>query len=162
MENHQLINTPIGVLQINASSKGLRAISLLSEATNTKDNPNDITEIAAVQLSEYFQGKRNNFELALDWNGHSSFYQSVWNYLLTIPFGQTKSYGEIAKDLGNSGASRAVGLANGKNPIPIIVPCHRVIGSDGSLTGFALGIEIKKQLLAMENPECFGIQGKLF
>jgi len=157
----QVISTKIGHLKIEASNNGLRRILLLGSLPTVDPNQNKYTEIAAIQLKEYFSGKRKKFDVNLDWKGHSEFYQSVWNYLLTIPSGQTRSYGEIAKHLDNPGASRAVGLANGKNPIPIIVPCHRVIGSNGALTGFALGLHIKKQLLAHENPESFGMQGEL-
>ena len=157
----QVINSPIGVLQIEASDAGLRAIKLLSEISK-EEAPNKYSEQTAQELKEYFAGNRVEFEVNLDWEGYSEFYLSVWSYLLTIPIGQTRSYGEIAKYLDNPGASRAVGLANGKNPIPIIVPCHRVIGSNGALTGFALGVDVKKQLLALENPTSFGMQGELF
>ena len=102
------------------------------------------------QLAEYFAGERQNFDLKMAPKG-TSFQQGVWKELQKIPFGQTASYGEIAKRIGNSKASRAVGMANGKNPIPIIVPCHRVIGKDGSLTGFGGGLDIKRQLLKLEN-----------
>ena len=162
MEHHQLLKTAIGFLQIKASEKGIRSITLHREQPRFKETPSAITEQATQELKEYFMGKRRAFSVALDWEGQSVFYQSVWKYLLTIPSGQTRSYGEIAKYLDNPGASRAVGLANGKNPILIIVPCHRVIGSNGALTGFASGLDIKKKLLAHENPESFGMQGELF
>ncbi|MCL4107171.1 UNVERIFIED_CONTAM: hypothetical protein GTU68_032986 [Idotea baltica] len=92
----------------------------------------------------------------------TSFYQKVWNELLKIPYGETASYLDIAKKLGDPNSTRAVGMANGKNPIAIIVPCHRVIGSNGSLTGYAYGNEIKRQLLALENPKEYAINGTLF
>lgn len=101
------------------------------------------------QLSEYFAGKRQGFDLKIAPRG-TAFQERVWQELRKIPFGGTASYGEIAERIGNSKASRAVGMANGKNPIPIIVPCHRVIGKDGSLTGFGGGLDVKKQLLALE------------
>jgi methylated-DNA-[protein]-cysteine S-methyltransferase len=101
------------------------------------------------QLSEYFSGRRQDFDLKLSPKG-TAFQQSIWQELRKIPFGRTASYGEIARRVGNPKANRAVGMANGKNPIPIIVPCHRVIGKDGSLTGFGGGLEIKKQLLKLE------------
>lgn len=162
MEYTQTIKSNIGYLQIEASDDGLRAVKLLKKAPTKNNAPNKHTVDAAQELEQYFKGSLKEFKVKLDWEGYSEFYQSVWSYLLTIPVGQTKTYGDIAKHLDKPGASRAVGLANGKNPIPIIVPCHRVIGSNGALTGFALGLHIKKQLLAHENPESFGIQGALF
>jgi len=162
MEYQQLIKTTIGYLQINASEIGIRSILFHKEKPIVKERQSVITKLAAKELYEYFKGNRKKFSVELDWKGHSKFYQSVWKYLLTIPCGQTKSYGEIAKHLKNPGASRAVGLVNGKNPIPIIVPCHRVIGSNGALTGYASGLDIKKKLLAHENPKTFGMQGELF
>jgi methylated-DNA-[protein]-cysteine S-methyltransferase len=102
------------------------------------------------QLSEYFAGKRQVFDLKISPRG-TAFQQSIWQELRKIPFGKTESYGEIARRVGSPKASRAVGMANSKNPIPIIVPCHRVIGKDGSLTGFGGGLEVKKQLLKLED-----------
>jgi methylated-DNA-[protein]-cysteine S-methyltransferase len=102
------------------------------------------------QLAEYFARKRQEFNLQIAPKG-TAFQQRVWQELQKIPFGQTVNYGEIAKRVGNPKASRAVGMANGKNPIPIIVPCHRVIGKDGSLTGFGGGLDVKSQLLKLEN-----------
>ncbi len=101
------------------------------------------------QLTAYFAGKLKEFDLPLVLNG-TEFQKLVWRKLQEIPYGETTSYGQIAKKIGNPEASRAVGLANGSNPIPIIVPCHRVIGSNGDLTGFGGGIPIKKKLLALE------------
>ena len=101
------------------------------------------------QLREYFSGRRKEFSVALDMRG-TRFQKAVWEALLAIPFGQTKSYGQLAKQLGNPRATRAVGAANGRNPISIIVPCHRVIGSSGKLTGFAGGLEVKAHLLSLE------------
>ena len=101
------------------------------------------------QLSEYFSGSRQEFDLTISPKG-TVFQQRIWQELQKIPFGRTASYGDIARRVGNPKASRAVGMANSKNPIPIIVPCHRVIGKDGSLTGFGGGLEIKKQLLKLE------------
>ncbi len=103
-----------------------------------------------LQLTEYFAGKRQDFDLRLSPEG-TAFQKRVWQELQKIPFGQTACYGDIAERIGNPKASRAVGMANGKNPLPIIVPCHRVIGKDGSLTGFGGGLEVKKQLLNLEN-----------
>jgi methylated-DNA-[protein]-cysteine S-methyltransferase len=101
------------------------------------------------QLEAYFAGERTEFDLALDLVG-TSFQKRVWEALLTIPYGETRSYGEIARQIGAPGAFRAVGLANGHNPIGIIVPCHRVIGSNGSLTGYGGGLDRKRALLELE------------
>lgn len=101
------------------------------------------------QLAEYFAGERREFDLPLAPEG-TPFERAVWGELAKIPFGETRSYGEIAEALGRPGAARAVGRANGANPIPIVVPCHRVIGSDGSLTGFGGGLDVKSRLLELE------------
>ena len=106
-------------------------------------------ETAIAQLREYFEGRRRKFELPLAPAG-TDFQRRVWRALATIPFGETISYGELAHRIGNPRGSRAVGLANGANPLPIIVPCHRVIGANGSLTGFGGGLPIKRALLALE------------
>ena len=103
----------------------------------------------AAQLAEYFRGERTRFDLELDFAG-TEFQKQVWAALLTIPFGETRTYAEIAAQIGKLKAVRAVGAANGRNPISIIAPCHRVIGADGSLTGFAGGLAIKEKLLALE------------
>jgi len=108
---------------------------------------------AARQLTEYFAGTRHSFELPLAPRG-TSFQLAVWGALQSIPYGETVSYGELARRLGAPSAARAVGLANGANPLPVIVPCHRVIGADGSLTGFGGGLPIKRALLALERAEC--------
>lgn len=159
----QIIKSPIGYLSLKATKLGLRSVQLHPENISVKtDTSNQYTNQASKEILEYFDGKRKVFSVDLDWSGYSDFYISVWSYLMEIPIGQTRSYGEIAKFLKNPGASRAVGLANGKNPMPVIVPCHRVIGSNGALTGFASGLHIKKQLLAFENPNSFAVQGNLF
>jgi methylated-DNA-[protein]-cysteine S-methyltransferase len=101
------------------------------------------------QLAEYFDGRRKTFSLALGFAG-TDFQRKVWRALLTIPFGETRSYAQIAKQIGSPGASRAVGAANGRNPIAIVAPCHRVIGTSGKLTGFAGGLDAKAYLLALE------------
>jgi methylated-DNA-[protein]-cysteine S-methyltransferase len=108
---------------------------------------------ATVQLAEYFAGKRRVFSLPLAPRG-TPFQRSVWQALRQIPYGETVSYGELARRLGRTSGARAVGLANGANPLPIIVPCHRVIGADGSLTGFGGGLSIKRALLALEDAAC--------
>lgn len=153
---HKLMKSPVGELKLIASDTGLAAI--LWENDNPKrvrlnsaaeDRRHPILLETERQLAEYFSGKRKTFTVPLDFAG-TNFQKSVWRALLKIPFGQTKSYGEIAKSLGNTKAVRAVGAANGKNPISIIAPCHRVIGSTGKLTGFAGGLDVKAQLLELE------------
>lgn len=106
-------------------------------------------EAAIAQLEEYFAGRRQSFHLPLAPEG-TSFQRMVWQALIEIPYGETVSYGELARRIGRPQASRAVGLANGANPLPIVIPCHRVIGADGSLTGFGGGLDIKRKLLALE------------
>jgi len=101
------------------------------------------------QLTEYFEGKRTQFDLPLDVEG-TPFQKAVWSELLRIPYGETRTYGEIAKAVGRPGAARAVGMANHENPIAVVIPCHRVIGRDGSLTGYAGGVHLKAQLLSIE------------
>ena len=151
------MDSPVGRLKLVASGKGLAAI--LWPNDNPKRVPlGDLIEDAAnpfliqaeAELTEYFAGKRSVFTVPLDFNG-TGFQKSVWQALLTIPFGETRSYGQIAVQLGKPSASRAVGAANGKNPISIIAPCHRVIGTNGKLTGFAGGLETKAHLLALED-----------
>lgn len=109
-------------------------------------------ELYRRQLEEYFDGRRRVFEIPLDLRG-SSFQKAVWSAVAAIPFGRTASYGQIAQLIGRPGASRAVGAANGHNPIPIVIPCHRVIGADGSLTGYSSGLRVKRQLLLHEGLE---------
>ncbi|MCV6615698.1 MAG: methylated-DNA--[protein]-cysteine S-methyltransferase [Cellvibrionaceae bacterium] len=144
----QTIPSPIGELQVCADNNGICAI-LYAPAPDYQLSPNPHTEAACHQLSQYFNGERKQFELPISPQG-SEFQTQVWQQLQRIPYGQTRSYGEIAKALNKPNAVRAVGGANGKNPIPIIVPCHRVIGANGKLTGFAGGLEAKAWLLAHE------------
>lgn len=115
-----------------------------------EERPNSLTNMAMIQLEEYFDSSRKQFSVPIQPEG-SSFQHLVWNELQQIEWGHTKSYGEIAHRIGKPGASRAVGNANNKNPIPIIIPCHRVIGRTGQLTGYAGGLEIKSQLLQHES-----------
>lgn len=147
------IDSPVGPLVLMASPKGLAGLFFGHRAPEDGRPPDDPDSphlnAAESQLGEYFRGDRTCFELKLDARG-TAFQERVWQQLTTIPFGTTWSYGDIARNLENPGAVRAVGLANGSNPISIIVPCHRVIGADGSMTGFGGGLEIKQQLLTHE------------
>jgi methylated-DNA-[protein]-cysteine S-methyltransferase len=154
--SYKKIDSPVGELKLVASDKGVAAI--LWENDNPDRVPlgplmveseNPILRETERQLGAYFAGKLKTFTVPLDFKG-TAFQRRVWEALLTIPFGETRSYGEIARQIGNPSASRAVGAANGKNPISIIAPCHRVIGSTGELTGFAGGLEAKERLLGLE------------
>ncbi|MBM1105349.1 methylated-DNA--[protein]-cysteine S-methyltransferase [Aurantibacter crassamenti] len=145
------IKTPLGIAKILGDADGLQSIIVLNnEETVTKVIPEELEE-AVYQLNEYFEGNRQQFDLDLNPQG-TDFQQKVWQALLDIPFGKTTSYLNLSKTLGDVKAIRAVASANGKNPLWIVVPCHRVIGSDGSLTGYAGGLHRKKWLLEHESP----------
>jgi methylated-DNA-[protein]-cysteine S-methyltransferase len=145
---HTIISTPIGTLRLTLADDGaLTGIGFAGDDEPATHDPR--FDDAATQLREYFAGERAAFDLELRPSGNA-FEQRVWDELLTIPYGQTTSYAEIARRIGRAGAARAVGRANARNPIAIVVPCHRVIGSDGSLTGYAGGLECKRSLLALE------------
>lgn len=150
------IASPVGTLTLAASEKGLVAILWenddprrvrLDMETENADHP--ILIAAEQQLADYFAGRQTHFDLPLDFRG-TDFQQQVWAALLTIPFGETRSYADIARAIGRPTACRAVGAANGKNPISIVAPCHRVIGANGTLTGFAGGMKAKEYLLTLE------------
>jgi methylated-DNA-[protein]-cysteine S-methyltransferase len=150
------IDSPVGRLRLVASDAGLRAILWPDDGPTrvrldeSVDDPGHaVLAVAVVQLGEYFAGTRTEFDVPLDPVG-TDFQRSVWAALRTIPFGTTVSYGEQAERLGDRRKARAVGAANGRNPISIVVPCHRVIGANGTLTGFAGGTEAKAWLLAHE------------
>ncbi|MCK9797779.1 methylated-DNA--[protein]-cysteine S-methyltransferase [Pseudomonas sp. MAFF 302030] len=153
---YTLMNSPVGQLTLVARGSRLAAILWENDAPQrvrlgpmqeAPDTP--VLQETQRQLGEYFAGGRSNFELELDFMG-TEFQRQVWQALLTIPFGETRSYSDIARQIGRPKAVRAVGAANGRNPISIIAPCHRVIGASGSLTGFAGGLPAKQFLLALE------------
>jgi len=153
MIHYRTIDSPIGPLALAGRSGVLTHLRMLNqtyEPNRTDWVPDDRAFPDAVdQLKAYFAGLRTNFDLELSLAG-SAFQRRVWQALLTIPYGETRSYGQIAEQIGAFGSARAVGLANGRNPIAIIVPCHRVIGASGSLTGYGGGLERKRSLLDME------------
>ena len=153
VRNHLVIASPVGKLRLVASEKGLVAIDVRNNAkqvVTAKDaSAQAILKKTKQQLDQYFAGKRTSFDVALDLVG-TEFQVQAWRALCRIPFGKTISYGQQASNIKKPKAFRAVGSANGKNPIPIIVPCHRVVSSDGSLGGYSLGLKMKKQLLALE------------
>ena len=144
------IDSPVGPLLLAVSERGLVALEFDGRSIlKGWEESAEKTAPYARQLEEYFAGGRRRFDLPLDLRG-TDFQKRCWQELLKIPYGETRSYAEIARAIGNPAAVRAVGLANGKNPIAIVVPCHRVIGSDGSLTGYGGGLETKRKLLQLE------------
>lgn len=146
------IKTPLGPARIKGDENGIASVSALNTEDVTYDEviPEEL-EDCVYQLREYFEGKRREFHLKLNPEG-SDFQKRVWEELLKVPYGKTMSYLELSKKLGDVKAIRAVAGANGKNPLWVIVPCHRVIGSDGSLTGYGAGLWRKKWLLEHESP----------
>ncbi len=160
---YKAMKSPVGTLKLVGNEAGLAAILWEADdprrvrlSVEAEDGTHPVLLETERQLNEYFGGKRKSFSLDLVFAG-TEFQRSVWRALLTIPFGETRTYGQIAKQVGNARAVRAVGAANGKNPIAIVTPCHRVIGSTGKLTGFAGGLEAKARLLALES----GREGKV-
>jgi methylated-DNA-[protein]-cysteine S-methyltransferase len=156
--NYTYLETPIGTLLVAGDDDAVRRIDFPKngkarapeqEWTESARGP---VGIAVKQLREYFAGRRAEFDLPLAPEG-TEFQRSVWRNLQDIPYGETISYGELAKRVGNPKASRAVGAANGQNPIPIVIPCHRVIGANGKLTGFGGGLPTKEALLALETKQ---------
>jgi len=141
--------SPLGWIQIQASHDAITSLVFCDERKNDACSDSPILLECIRQLDEYFDGRRTSFDLPVEQKG-TKFQQNVWNVLTGIPFGKTVSYGDVAKMLNNPKSMRAVGAANGKNKLWIIVPCHRVIGANGSLTGYAGGIERKKWLLEHE------------
>ncbi len=158
-----IMPSPVGMLTLVARGNCLAAVLWEEERENRvrlgtlhRDDQCPVLRETARQLGEYFDGKRQRFELALDFAG-TEFQRQVWAALLAIPFGETRSYSDIARQLGNPRAVRAVGAANGRNPISIIAPCHRVIGASGNLTGFAGGLAAKQYLLALEGRQSLAL-----
>lgn len=154
MRSYTEIESPVGPLILVADDEGLRRIDFVHGRHPARPDPSwqeDSTAFGEIisQLNAYFAGNLKQFTLPLAPEG-TDFQQKVWKSLCDIPYGETISYGHLARCIGNPNASRAVGLANGSNPIPIIIPCHRVIGSNGKLTGYGGGLPIKEKLLALE------------
>jgi methylated-DNA-[protein]-cysteine S-methyltransferase len=150
------VDSPIGRLKLVATDEGLAGILWETDHprharlnVEAEDDAHPVLVETERQLEEYFAGQRTAFTMKLDLAG-TAFQRKVWNALLTIPFGETRSYGQIARQIGNPAAARAVGAANGRNPVSIVAPCHRVLGATGRLTGFAGGLDAKAHLLALE------------
>ena len=168
IRHYTFVETPVGRLLI----AGAREIVMLSNFPTGSQamqpwpewlRDDNMFSNAKQQFTEYFEGTRTEFTMAVEMDG-TNFQKQCWTALRQVPYGATISYGELAQRIGRPGASRAVGAANHANPLPLVVPCHRVIGSDKSLTGFGGGLDTKLQLLAMENPTAYGTdtQGNLF
>lgn len=149
---YYIYDTPAGVITITASGKAITGITFGTSAAGEKLET-ELIKKAHVQLSEYFEGKRKSFDVPLEPKG-TAFQKKVWEALCAVDYGTTKSYKDIATACGNDKACRAVGMANNKNPIAILIPCHRVIGSDGSLVGYGGGLDIKQKLLDLELRGC--------
>lgn len=152
MRNIFYYNTKIGRIGIEENGIAITKLDFINKDVQEEileKNETDLLKRAINELNDYLDGKRSSFDLQLEPNG-TEFQKKVWNALKEIPYGETRSYGEIAKAIGNEKASRAVGMANNKNPIAIIIPCHRVIGANGKLVGYAGGLDIKEKLLQLE------------
>ena len=150
--NYLLLASPLGTLRLWSNGRQLVQIEFGDRKAvpeGARQQGDAVLQSAGEQLEEYFAGTRRRFDLPLAPKG-TDFQQSVWRALAEIPWGQWRSYADIARAIGRPRAVRAVGAANGRNPLPIVVPCHRVVGSDGSLTGFAGGLEMKRYLLELE------------
>ncbi len=147
--NYFVYAMPPGRLSIAANERGIVRIAFGDAAFDMPRRPSALTNTAATQLQEYFAGKRRAFDVPVDLQG-TPFQLEVWNRLSAIPYGQTRTYAEIAEEIGKPKAFRAVGMANNKNPVPIIVPCHRVIGARGKLVGYAADVKVKRYLLELE------------
>jgi len=155
MIQYTVLESPIGPLPVARDELGIRTVLLPEGRMKADPDPSWVRDDAAfddvrTQLGEYFAGTRTSFDLPLHLVG-SAWQRKVWQALLDIPCGETESYGGLAARIGSPGAARAVGLANGQNPVPIVVPCHRVIGTNGSLTGYGGGLDAKRWLLAHES-----------
>lgn len=146
-----IIKSPLGFTKITGDLDGIASVTVLNSEEKITDIIPEVLEDCVLQLNQYFEGSREQFSLKLNPKG-TDFQNRVWNALQTIPHGKTTSYLQLSKQLGDVKAIRAVANANGKNPLWIVIPCHRVIGSDGSLTGYAGGLHRKKWLIEHESP----------
>ena len=145
------LETPLGLMEIQAIDTGIQAIGFVA-SRQRESGEHPLLKEAAGQLAAYFAGRLSRFDLPLSPQG-TGFQRKVWSALQRVPYGQTASYGQIARQIGQPGAGRAVGAANGRNPVAIVVPCHRIIGANGTLTGYAGGLERKAWLLKLEQSQ---------
>lgn len=155
-----VIASPVGALGIETDGDAITAVTFHARQP-VSPRVSGVAADVQRQLHEYFEGRRTTFDVPLAPEG-TAFQRDVWNALLRIPYGETTTYGQLARTIGRPSAVRAVGAANGQNPIPIIIPCHRVIGSDGRLVGFGGGLNVKRFLLALERPAASGVEQRLF
>ena len=149
---HDHFDTPLGLMEINADKQSVLSIHFVDEVKTVKAN--SMTDLAKIQMLQYYKGELKEFDMPMEPEG-TDFQKSVWRALITVDYGETCSYADIANKINNPKAVRAVGSANGKNPMTIVVPCHRIIGSNGSLTGYASGVDRKAWLLNHEAPSLF-------
>lgn len=159
-----IISTPVGAIKLEGSEYGLRFLQILSDQDAAQADYGYDPSLSPIvdQLNSYFEGTLKEFNVSLDLREHPEFYVNIWRVLRTIPYGKTRTYSQIARFLQNAKWARAVGNASSHNPLAIIIPCHRVIGKNGKLTGYAYGKNIKRKLLQLENPGHYANQGKLF
>ena len=157
------VDSPFGYWEIQGSELGISRVRCIKDIPDHQEEESpELLKEASLQLSEYFKGTNRAFDLKLDFGGAPDFHRRVWEELLKIPYGRTTTYLAIASALGNPLAVRAVGQANARNPIAIVVPCHRCIAGSGDLQGYFYGLDLKRALLELENPQGFARQGKLF
>ena len=168
MTYQAIISSPLGKILLSGSENGITRISFWKEDVSGPeadgiilDQVPDCLKDCAQQLQEYFDGTRKEFDLKLDFGDAPAFHKEVWKMVKLIPYGRTRTYAEIAAIIDHQFAYRAVGHANGMNPLPIVIPCHRVFGKYGSLTGYAYGLEMKRWLLSHESPGNYMKQGDL-
>ena len=162
MEEKTHFLSPFGCFEVRGSELGISSVKLVDTQPCPAGPIPSVLKEAILQLSEYFKGQREIFDLKLNFGDTTRFHQAVWKELLKIPYGHTTTYLSIAEKLGDPKAVRAVGQANRNNPIAIIVPCHRCIAKNGDLQGYFYGVDMKRQLLELENPLSFARQGSLF
>jgi methylated-DNA-[protein]-cysteine S-methyltransferase len=156
------IQSPFGPIELLISDMGLKQLKFIKNVPNASNVIPEEAQPYVRQLEEYFNHERTQFTVPIDWEGIPEFQKDVLKIVQTIPYGKTRTYEQIAQFLGNSKAARAVGQANGHNPIAIIIPCHRVIGKSGRLRGYAYGVDIKMKLLSLERPDQFLPQMEMF
>ena len=150
MQHFGFFDSDFGWFHVEASDDVVTSITRLQQAPAEPSSPSTLTDTVAAQLREYFAGERQAFDFPYVLTG-TEFQRRVWDELTRIPYGQTRTYGQVAQAIGKPGASRAVGMANNRNPLLVVVPCHRVVGADGSLTGYAAGLDMKQALLELES-----------
>ncbi len=151
--NFAIYHSPIGWIKVEGSNERLTRLSIEQEIGDDRGVKDSFTDRVFEQVMEYLKGKRREFDIAIDLDSCTPFQRRVMDELRKIPYSQTRSYKQIATAIGNAKASRAVGMANNRNPIQIIIPCHRVVGQGGALTGYAAGLDIKRELLNIEKRE---------